>query len=123
MPQQGCQLYSPKDDIPPGQQWIEGPGPQIGRDGFEGFHGKQRHCGIHMSGFAKEPVANNSFACYQLGLLGVSSGNVCRSFPGATKIGVSGRHQKVQYLDVVPVFSGHYSTLTPERAVRIGHCH
>ncbi len=60
---------------------------------------------------------------YQLGLAGIGSGDVCGPpFAGTAKVGVGRRHQKVQHIDVVPVLSGHPSTLDPAWTVRISYC-
>jgi hypothetical protein len=118
MPQQGRQLGSANHYVSPGYQRIERPGIQFRGNGLKCFHREYRHSGVHVGRLAEEPVPDDALAGHKLGLLSVRRRNIRSTFAGTAEIGVRRRHQKMQNLDVVPVLSGHLSTLTPRRFER-----
>lgn len=56
-----------------------------------------------MGRLAEEPVANYAFAGHNLNLLGVRRRHICRAVTRPAKVGVLGRDEQVQNLNVVPV--------------------
>lgn len=100
---QGSQVSSPENYIPAREQWVKGCDAQLSCHRFEGFDGYQGDCGVHVRGFAKEPVTDNALPAYDVDLLGIRGGHLGGAIACAAEVGVSGRHEEMQDLHVVSV--------------------